>query len=413
MQGHFACLVQDATGRRSTRRFFAFERDDVATLRRELHAQGLLVLSIRWKPLHWWQREAFFKREDQIDFLNAVLFQLDVNDSPGQALKTVVESETRPRIKQQLQPALDVLSRGSVRPENIFTDALAAVGMFGRGTMQLLRAGEAVGALRDALRSAVEALEEHQSAWKTLTAPLVLIGIEAAVGIAGVFATKVWFVPYLRRSGVANVDELEVASFQALVERSDLHLAWLLYGGLGAVTLAVLLAAGYAFGPRGLRALLDGLFVRVPLLRALMLDSAFALSFSIVGRMVQGGARATEAFEIARESSYIPMLERYWSEVRDRALAGQSIGQAMRSPLLRHGENVKLAAHQNVGQLARVLVRSARMRADLLKRNMRRVLVLATWVLMVYMGLSVWALWDVTQVQSQGLTKTFEALSNM
>lgn len=314
---------------------------------------------------HWWQREVVGK-DYKLSFLRSLSFYC-ASMSAAQALITVIQAESHPGIRHELDAAVRVLESGG-----LFSDALAQISFFNETVIAILVAGEKTGAMKQAIASAVEHYEHANKTRAIMLGILSLMSWDLGIVISSAVSVQTTFLPWLEGQAAEAKDK---AAFL-----KQLELGYWLNGValLAAVIIcAIVLAALYqgltAPGAPG-KAKIEGLMRRTPILSSFFLNQEMSDTFAIAAVMLAGGVGLDKTVAVAEKAAKTLALKRYWSGVTRRIDRGDSIlGSVGTDDLIRDGERQMIAAHQNSKQLGVILGKISEARGLEAERNARQV----------------------------------------
>ena len=130
---------------------------DIAAARQSALSEGANpIYKIKEIKQNWLTQEQFGSKYGLL-LLRAIKFQVEAGVAPAKAIQAAIEFESNPKVRAQLQPALDVLNRGGQ-----IADAIYATGLFDTTVRSIVAAGEVVNGA-DALKAAFEYMEEKRT----------------------------------------------------------------------------------------------------------------------------------------------------------------------------------------------------------------------------------------------------------
>jgi general secretion pathway protein F len=281
----------------------------------------------------------------------------------------------------------DVLA--SVRGGTSLADAFAKhhPQPFSRLYVNMVRAGERSGALDSTLKRMAEFLEEAQGLRDALVSALIYPALLTAVGTAAVVFLMTFVIPrfadIFRDLGGAIPPPTRVL---LAVSGWLQHFWWLL--GLGGLTAA--LAGRLVLSTAGGRLEADRLLLRLPVLRAVLLEYEVARLARTLGALLHSGVSLVAALALVKETSSNRYLARAVGGLGD----GVKRGAGLAKPMAEAGVFPALAIHmvrvgEETGRLEDMLLKvGATFEADT-RRRLKRLIALAEPGIILVMGLLV------------------------
>lgn len=333
------------------------------------------------------------RKEFRQQFLLSLTFSVDGGMSPGRALEQAIESETGP-MRQRLNVGLNALRQG-----RSFLDALRAVDIYDSTTMAIIEAGEETGTLRQALTTAEAHLQKGNDARKSIIAALSWTGIDLFFAIASILSTRLGLIPYLREQNAGDTKEAE-AMMKALdyaTFANDILIAF------SVLALFALLAGvyGYFSDNDGLRARIDAMLLKVPVVRDLMSNTAMSGTCGVMASLLTGGVNFIPATQIAERGTRMMSVIRYWSTARNRVETGESPAAATAMEPFTDTERMILRSHRDSSQLARAYQLIGLQRDEKAKAASTRFARVAFLTTMAYSSLGVLLVLYVVYLQNE------------
>ena len=327
-------------------------------------------------------------RDYRQQFLLAILFHVKSGLSAGKALEEIIKAETG-AIRPQLNPSLYILLAGGA-----FSDAVMALGMYDSATVAVLRAGERIGAMQQALKSAVDHYEKSAASKKMLYGVLFTLSIDIALSVASTLGIQFSFLPMVEKEGIKGTPEI-MAQFS-----QNLSIAYAINGFLSLVTIAAIIGIGwivYAYKQTSnakLRYSVDRWLASTYLIKDVFSHSAIAMTFSMCGTLLKGGVSLHQSIEIIKGIALSPLVEEYWQTASQRLESGEPVAIALKSPLLDSSETLIITAHKDSLQLAEAFSGISVKRDELAMRANKKFGMVAFMGAMAYSSISVLiALW--------------------
>lgn len=270
------------------------EAADEHMLAREIQAQGQILLEISDAPkrsFSFRHRRAPLSTGDLALLTRSLAIMLNAGMPLDRALATLVQLVDRPRQKQLVE---DIRER--VRGGGTLADALEAQsGTFSRFYVNMVRAGEAGGALETVLARLADHLDGAQSLRNTLISALIYPIILLTLSVVSVVILLLYVVPQFTDL-FASAGEALPMSTQIVIAAGDILRAywWLMLTGL----LVFLLGLQWMFADPGRRRLWDRLMLRLPRVRELVQRVEVARFSRTLGTLVQNGVPLLEGLRI-------------------------------------------------------------------------------------------------------------------
>lgn len=402
MSRYYDVAYLDQNGLSRKRMFFLPSRQDV---RREVAAFGGSVQSIKDKRRTWFNRE-YYSRGFKAAFFKAIEFHLEVGSSSAQSLLHVIETEPHPAKRADMQPSLEVLSRGGR-----FADAVALLPFVDKPILSMLQAGDLSGTTKESLADAISLLDSRQQTWKILTGALSWIALDIVSMVSTVYSIQFAAIPYLRKARPQTNSLASTQHYMAQLDRVELFNMFLL---AGTSLVAVLIAATaylLIFGSTEIKDKIYEKIATIPILRSLFIDSSMADGFLMLSRMTKNGVPTLKVLEVIETFGSVGSIRRFWNNVRKSIEAGWDMRQAFRGAgMLLEREMIAITSHQNRDQLVRITEVMAENRRDLAKAGAARFIRITIGIAIAYMVIVMLvAIWLVV-IQDGGLSSSFEGL---
>lgn len=399
---YFLARYLTADGRTVERQFFVPSMQDV---QREVAQQNGVLQSITEHRRSWLNRE-YYSQEYKLDFLKGLAFNIDAGASAAQSLLSLIESESHPRKRAELQPALEVLGRGGQ-----FSDALAILPFIDATLVVLLQTADASGAINEAIADSVAIMEQRGAAWKMIGAAIGWMGFDLFSIVSTVLGIQFFALPWFRSNPPVLQDPIKVAEYTRqldLVAGASLSMTL-----LTVLATMLVMAFGIAFmwGNTAVKDWLHRWVVRVPMLRSIFVDGALSDGLLLLSRMEKNGVPMPHALDLLTTFSRIHAVRTFWSAVRQALDAGWGVTQAFAEGKLFTGQELNaLGSHQNREQASKIMALLAQRRRQQAETGTKRFIRLSVIVTVIYMVLSMGlALW-LLSLQNLGLSGSFEEL---
>lgn len=294
------------------------------------------------------------------------------------ALQSMRQQCAQPRVAA----ALAALEQGVLGGLPLSACLAAQPRSFPSLVVQLVRAGEATGALGDMLRRTVDAMEtEAQLRGKLRSAliyPLAMLGLTAVV----VGFLLAFVVPRFERMFRGRTLPGPTRILIGLGDVVSHHGVWLLAAAAGAVIGLVL----FLRTPRGVRGL-DRLLLAVPGAAPLYRTAVLARCVRTLGLLLQSGVPVHAALEHARAVAGSPAYAALWQATRDHVMNGGSMAEALRGqPLVGSTLQQVVAAGESTACLDQAMLKTAAQYTRELERRIRDLLTLVEPAMVVLLG---------------------------
>ena len=256
--------------------------------------------------------------------VEVALRQLSVMLSSGLTLLEALRS-TAEQSSDLMGSALEDLAE-RVQEGQTLTQALSRHPWIGRMVRQLVEVGEQTGTLDVVLLRAAESLEKRRLLMGQAIAALMYPGVVflAAIGVTGFML--IFAVPRLTSYLTTMGQELPPAT-QLLVDASDFLLTtWPLLGGLA---LLAAISFGLAYSSPAGRLLIDGLFLRVPVIGFIMRTSATAMFSRSFALLLASGVTIIEALRTCQDLHRNRRLSVLIADARENVIAGDLLAPGL------------------------------------------------------------------------------------
>ena len=244
-----------------------------------------------------------------------------------------------------------------VRGGSTLADALEAQGAFSRFYLNMIRAGEAGGALEVVLKRLTEFLERSQALRETVTSALIYPLILLSVSALSVIVLLTFVVPQFQRLFADAGKALPLAT-QIVIAVGDgfRHYWWA--GGVAILLLTAAMRQQLSQPESRIR--WDRWFLRLPLFGDLIAKVETARLSRTLGTLLGNGVSLLNALTIVRETLSNRVLAGALGEVAEHVKTGRGLAD----PLLESGDFPKLAVQmvrvgEETGQLQEMLLQVA------------------------------------------------------
>ena len=326
-----------------------------------LRDQGLLPLSVNEAKSSFLRgglgQPLFSKRpalsRKSITLLTQQLANLLHAGMPLDRALTILISVSEDEQTQSLLERVQEKVRGGAS----LADALEAQSAFSRFYLNMIRAGEAGGALEVVLKRLTEFLERSQALRETVTSALIYPIILLSVSALSVIILLTFVVPQFQQLFADAGKALPLAT-QIVIAVGDgfRHYWW-----IGALALMLIVAAlRQQLSQPASRARWDRWFLRLPLFGDFIAKVETARLSRTLGTLLGNGVSLLNALTIVRETLTNQVLAMALGEVAEHVKTGRGLAE----PLLEAGNFPKLAVQmirvgEETGQLQEMLLQVA------------------------------------------------------
>ena len=244
-----------------------------------------------------------------------------------------------------------------VRGGSSLADALEAQGVFSRFYLNMIRAGEAGGALEVVLKRLTEFLERSRALRESVTSALIYPIILLSVAALSVIILLTFVVPQFQRLFADAGRALPLAT-QIVIAVGDgfRHYWWV---GVVVILLLVTMMHQQLSQPES-RTRWDRWFLRLPLFGDLIAKVETARLSRTLGTLLGNGVSLLNALTIVRETLSNQVLAAALGEVAEHVKTGRGLSD----PLVESGDFPKLAVQmirvgEETGQLQEMLLQVA------------------------------------------------------
>jgi type II secretory pathway component PulF len=330
-------------------------------------------------------------------FLLGLQFGVEAGLSAGRALEQIIERDTGPH-RSRLNSALDALRRG-----RSFAEAFAALQLFDDATVAIVEAGELTGRMREALASAALHLSKSSALNKMLFGAVSWLMFDLVAAITSIIGTRFGLLPMLSKQGAGQVAPEEAEQFRHAISVATFAHDVLLAGTAVAVVMVLTLTFGYFGRSADLRARVDAVLLRLPLIAELLSNAAISATAGVMATLLKGGVAFLPASLITQRGTRLPTVVGYWERARSSVEAGDSVGQALAAAPMAGHECTMLRLHRDARQLATCFDLIATQRDELAKKAAKRFQLWAVVGTLLYSGVGVLLVLYVLYIQNQQL----------
>ncbi len=372
-----------------------FYLPDMHSVRRQLRNRGVYPITIEEQkpPLFEWLDVR--SRAWQIQLLRALRFQ-SATASAGTALLNIIEGENDKRRRMAFLPTRTVLKGGGS-----FSDALRELRLMDAATMAIITAGERAGDLKGVIQHAIEHTDEKGKQYKTVIAALSWLSFDIFNIVGAIWGAQFGFIPYLKGQGVKSTDPQAIANFEHAIK-----IATLVNGTLLVFVTLVMAGAGvlillYWKNRSRSDHFTSKIMMKAPIFSSYLRNVSMQDSSKLMARLLRGKVPLAEALAIIIESMVEPAARMYWSQSRDRIMAGVEPSRALSRWPLTKAERDQIVTIQSVDQLAEVYTAISEERQLMAKADQRRIAILGVVTMMFFFGATVLTMIYLLMIQNQ------------
>lgn len=236
----------------------------------------------------------------------------------------ILESQSKPgRLKNSLIDVCDEIEAGATLSEAMAKSPKC----FDRLYVNMIKAGEAGGALEVILRRLAEFQERSQSLKRKVKGAMVYPIVVVLIAVSILVAIMIFIVPKFRQIFEDFDSELPMMT-EALIWVSNAVISYFFLLPLIPISiwLTIKLIRKFEYGRMGW----DLFTLKVPVFGALVEKNIMARTSRTLGTLVASGVPILEALHIARETSGNAVFERMYGRIYDAIREGESIARPMK-----------------------------------------------------------------------------------
>lgn len=383
-----------------------FYMPDVHSVRRQLRNNGYWPISIHE------QKPSVFEWMDvrsqgwQLQLLRALRFQ-GATASAGTALLNIIEGESDPRRRLAFLPTHTVLKGGGS-----FSEAIKALRLMDAATMAIIIAGERAGDLKGVIQHAIEHTEEKGKNIKTITGALTFLAFDIINVLGTIWTAQFGGIPYLKEQGSKSTDPEAIERFNTAITRATWLNGILLVMVTGTVVGLILFAASYWFNRHRSDHFTSKILMKAPLISSYLRNNSMQDTCKLMRRLLEGKVPLTDALAIISDTCFEPSTRAYWTQSRERIMAGAEPRRALCREPLSKGERDMIATIQSVEQLAEVYGAMAEERGLMAKGDQRRLTVTAVIITMFFFGATVLMAIYLLMIQNEGVLNNLNSIKD-
>lgn len=246
----------------------------------------------------------------------------------------------------------------------------------------MIAAGESVGAIEIVLEKLGQLLQRQNKLKRQISTAMIYPGILASFSLLIICLLLGFVVPSIE--GIFEGRELNAFTNLVMSVSHIFRDYWWLYipafaGTIGYLILKIRTPAGRIWMERN--------FLKIPLIRTLVIQTAVARFCRTMGTLQQGGLTMIDAMRLSREVMRNVVLEEEMKRAEGKIIEGSSLSaEMMRSKWIPHIVPRMLAVGEESGSTNVMLNKIADMYEEEIEKNLDRVMALAQPVILIFMG---------------------------
>jgi general secretion pathway protein F len=355
-----------------------------AALAREIQAHGQILLEITDSPLRPpGRRRRALTIPEQALLTRSLAIMLTAGMPLDRALATLIQLVTRP-VQQRLVEDI----RERVRGGSTLAEALEAQGgVFSGFYINMVRAGEAGGALETVLARLADHLDRSQALQSTLVSALIYPIILLTLSIASVMLLLLYVVPQFTELFESAGEALPWSTQLVIAAGSFLQNYW---WALLLTLLAFLLGLQWMLDHPRQRRKLDLLALRLPRIRDLVQRVEVARFSRTLGTLVQNGVPLLEGLRITTSISSNQIMSEGLRQAADSLKSGGGLSGPLAETRLFPPLSLQLIRlGEETGDLQTMLHRVADIYDEEVRIAVQRLLAILEPVLIITLGILV------------------------
>ena len=279
--------------------------------------------SIDWRSLFRWR-----SRKEKMGARDMLIFTTELSDllASGMKLGNALNTLSRRRTSQSYDVIIKALRDDIIRGTSLSQAMSQFPETFPTLYTSLIRAGEAAGNLAEIMQRIVRHYERLQEAKEKVVMALVYPGIVITVGIGVLIFSMVFVIP--RFSMIFR----DLGSTLPLPTRILIGISTLMihYGWLIVIAFVILIVffRRYLRSETG-KAMWDGLNLKIPLIKEIIMASAFSQFARTLGMLIANGVPVLDALSIGEKTVQNSVIAAEIRNARDRVTEGTSISKPL------------------------------------------------------------------------------------
>jgi len=381
-----------------------FYLPDQHAVRRQLRNKGYWPIDIHEQKPPMFEWLDVRSRNWQLQLLRALRFQSGTA-SAGTALLNIIEGENDPRRRLAFLPTRTVLKGGGS-----FSEALRSLRLMDAATMAIITAGERAGDLKGVIQHAIQHTEEKGKQSKTIIAALSWLSFDILNIVGAIWGAQFGFIPYLKNQGTKSTDPEAIEQFNHAISLATWVNGTLLFVITTIIVGAVVLVALYWVNRHRSDHFTARVMMKTPIVSSYLRNVSLQDTSKLMTRLLRGKVPLADAVQIIIESTLEPASRGYWSECKNRVMAGVEPARALARWPLSKAESDQIKTVQSVDQLAEVYESIAEERAMMAKADQRRITIAGIIIMMVLFGATVLTMIYLLMIQNQGFLDSLKSL---
>lgn len=368
---HYQAL--DSTGKKSSGYIEALNEKDAKGILRE---QGSMVTKIGVKS------QLSSKQNLRGPSLLAFTSQLALLTSSGVPLyESLVTIEEQARGEAYHRVILTLSEQ--IKGGSSLSQAMATFpDSFDKLYRAMIAAGESVGALDIVLEKLGQLLTRQGKLKRQISTAMIYPSILGCFSLLIICLLLGFVVPSIE--GIFEGRELNAFTNLVISVSHVFRDYWWLY--IPAAAGFVVFAAIKIRSPEG-RLWIERNFLKIPIIRTLMIQTAVARFCRTMATLQQGGLTMIDAMRLSREVMRNVVIEEEMKRAENKIIEGSSLSaEMMRSKWIPHIVPRMLAVGEESGSTLVMLNKIADMYEDEIEKNLDRVMALAQPVILIFMG---------------------------
>lgn len=379
--------------------------NDIATARQTALSEGANpIYRITEVKQNWLTQEQFGSKYGLL-LLRAIKFQVEAGVAPAKAIQTAIELEKNPRIRAQLQPALDVLTRGGQ-----IADAIYATGLFDTTVRSIIAASEVINGA-EALKAAFEYMEERKTSLRSTFAAASILSTELFTALT-VPPTIQWeAIPWILAHLPKTTPEKTLEYTEHLNTIGFYNMLWMIISFGLLIVVGIGLIGWYSY-PEVKSWITDKILSRTPVVGEWYQNEAMSRSFKSFSQMIRSGVRLNEAVKTILISTSNPINKKFWGAALNALNTGVTHAQAFGSSgILRKDEVLVIESASSIKQLAHSFSAMGEEREWRKKALGARILKLSIFFTIIYILISLVIALGLFDLFNQGLEMTMNSMT--
>jgi general secretion pathway protein F len=359
------------------------EAEGIADAKEKLRSQKILVTSLEQKAAKtlnqlWLKKDVKIKEQHLITFTTQLAALLIAGMPLYESLVCLEEQYRIEAFHPIILSLCDQIKKGA----SLSAAMSRFPTTFNKLYCALIAAGESVGALHTTLEKLAALLLKQCKLKKQLTTAMIYPALLFGFSLLVCTLLLTFVIPSLE----TLFEDRPVNRFTSFV----IGVSWFMTHGwpFYLPCLFFLIGGlGYLFySPRAKR-WIQGILLRLPLLKSLLIQSAMARFSRTMGTLLQGGVPIVQALQISRKTVHNLLLEEVIEGAEHKIIEGSFLSEELKkSPLMPALVPRMLAIGEEGGSVPQMFEKIADLYEEEVEKNLTRVTALAQPVILVIMG---------------------------